>query len=82
MAALVDNEGAVCFQKPIPSQEIITCSFVLRCSLPSIGDMYVSSVIPFRQQPVKFFIFSTSYYCLKLHGLLENSTSKRIALKV
>lgn len=60
----------------------MTCSFVLRCSLPSIGDIYVSSVIPFRQQPVKFFIFSTSYYCLKLHGLLENSTSKRIALKV
>ena len=36
----------------------------------------------FSGRPVTFTAYSTSYYCLKLLGILENSTGKWIALPV
>ena len=42
----------------------------------------IISVLLFRQQPVTFTACITSYYHLKLLGILENSIGKRIALLV
>lgn len=37
-----------------------------------------TTVLLFRPLPVKFTAYNTSCYCLKLLGILENSTGKRI----
>lgn len=41
-----------------------------------------TSVLIFRQSLVKFTTCTTSYYCQKLLGILQNSKGKRIALPV